>query len=228
MAGLHRSVAEAVAGRLASDPAVRSVLLGGSVGRGTEEDDSDVDLLLIAENRKPMERQLIDDLLVEVVAKTEAGWSGAFRRPRPMWIYSMLAAEVLVDDGAALAVQSDARRALAEYRTPAEVLGELSVLLWHGRAKVRRAERRGGIDAGYWAAVMTPSALDSLYAVHDRPPPPGSLRLDLLGELPLSQEDRINVECILSAHAPEERIAAVAALTDSLMERLPAPDLLAT
>lgn len=108
---------------------------------------------------------------------------------------------------------------LRHYETPGEVREELATLLRHGQPKLRRALRAGGEQAGYWASLFLPGVLDGLYAIHDRPPPAGSRRLDLLHTLPLSDQERRQVTRSCRGSA-DERLSAIAALYEILTQRL--------
>ncbi len=223
----HRELARVVAEELAERDDVLPVLLVGSTARGNEIATSDVDLLAVlsgAGGKRPKPRTLRDGYLVEIWAKTEAEWEERFHRARPMWVYSFLEAEVLYDTGPSARLRSAAQSAYDDYETPEEVREELATLHWHGEPKLRRALRTGGEQAGYWAAVFLPGVLDGLYAVHDRPPPAGSRRLDLLRTLPPSVKERrrVTVSCTGSA---DERLSAIAALYEMLTQRLGPPDL---
>ena len=216
-----------MAEELARQDDVLAVLLVGSAARGTEIATSDIDLLTVlsgegSERTRP--RTLRDGYLIEIWAKTEAEWEERFRRARPRWIYSFFEADVLHDTGPAARLRSAAQAAYGDYETPEEVREELAMMLWHGEPKLRRALQAGGEQAGYWASVFLPGILDGLYAVHDRPPPPGSRRLDLLRTLPISAEERrhVTVSCTGSAN---ERLRAIAVLLEMLTHRLGPPNL---
>jgi hypothetical protein len=223
----HREIASVVAAELAQRDDVLAVLVVGSVARGEQLDISDVDLLAVSTGDatdSPSSRMLRDGSLVEIWGKTEAAWAQRFGSARPMWTYAFLEADVVYDTGPAARLRAAAQRAYAGYRTPEEVRQELAVSLWHGRPKLQRAVRAGGEHAGYWAAVFLPGILDGLYAVYDRPRPPGSRHLDFLHTLALSDEERhhVSVSC---TGAPDERLAAIAALYELLSQRLGPPDL---
>ena len=206
---------------------VLAVLLVGSAARGNAMATSDVDLLTVVSGagaRGQGPRALRDGYLVETFAKTQAQWEERFRRPRPMWIYSFLEAAVLHNTGPAARLRSAAQSAYEDYETPEELREELATTLRHGEPKLRRALQAGDEQAGCWASVFLPGMLDGLYAIHDRPPPAGSRRLDLLHTLPLSAKERrhVNVSCTGSA---DERLSAIAALYEMLTQRLGPPNL---
>ncbi len=223
----HREIARAVADELAERQDVRAVLLVGSAARGDAVDESDVDLLTVLSRNgdaQPMLRTRRDGVLVEVFGHSEAGWEERFRRPRPMWIYAFLEAEVLYDTGPAARLRRCARSEYDAYETSDELRTELVALLEHGETRLRRARRDGGEHAGYCAALLLAGILDALYAAHDRPQPAASRRLELLHTLPLSTEQRhrVRVSC---TGLPEERISAIASLHKTLTQQLAPADL---
>ena len=144
---------------------------------------------------------------------------GALRTARPAWIYSFLEAEVLHDSGSAARLRRLAQSAYDGYETSAELRNELAALLGHGAPKLRRAVEAGGEQAGYCAALFLPAILDGLYAVHQRPQPAGSRRLDPLHTLPLSGEERHHVR-VSCTGSPEQRVSAIAALHEMLTRQL--------
>lgn len=88
-------------------------------------------------------------VLVEVAAKTEAGWVKHLQDLRPRWLYALLdGGEVVVDDGAVGRLQSMAQEVLAAFVTPREVSVEIATLLWHGRF---HGDRR---SAKSWSSSM--------------------------------------------------------------------------
>ena len=204
-----------------------ALILVGSVARGEEQDASDVDLLAVSAGDATdslSSRLLRNGYLVEIWAKTEAAWAQRFESARPMWTYAFLEGDVVYDTGPAARLRAAAQQAYAGYRTPAEVRQELATSLSHGRPKLQRALRADAEHAGYWASVFLPGILDGLYAAHDRPRPPGSRRLDYLHTLALSHEERhhVSVSC---TGAPDQRLAAIAVLYETLSQRLGPPDL---
>ncbi len=207
---------------LAGRQDVLAVLLTGSAARGDEVDTSDVDLLTVLSrdvSGHPMLRAVRDGVVVEAFGKSEARWKERFCSARPMWIYSFLEAEVLYDSGSAGRLRRLAQSAYDGYETSAELRKELAALLRHGEPKLRRVVRAVGEQAGYCAALFLPGILDGLYAVHQRPQPAGSRRLDLLHTLPLSDEERHHVR-VSCTGSPEQRVSAIAALHEMLTRQL--------
>jgi predicted nucleotidyltransferase len=202
-------------------------MLIGSLGRGDSLPASDVDLLAVVAANGRMQRFIENDVLVEVIARTEEEWLERFSRPRPTWIYAFLEGRLLYDEtGVAARLVDEAGRLYSAYRTPSSVLLDLASTLWHGKAKLLRAEMAGGEHAGFWASVIVgQTMIDALFAVYNRPQPPGSRRFDLLDtlNLPPSERNLVRVACTGTA---EERLAAVRDLLDLVEQRLPDPDLL--
>jgi hypothetical protein len=223
----HREIAERVGSALAERDDVLAVLLSGSVGRGEHVATSDVDLLVVtAEDSsvQPGPRRLVDGLLVEWIAKPEAQWRARFDRPKTSWLYSFLEAEVLMDSGPADRLVQAARRVLQTYRTSAELRELLATNLWHGQAKLDRAQASGTPrELGFWSAVFVESVLDGLYAVHDVPLPAGSLRLAYLHLVPLTEDETALLDAMLTATSAG-RFEATRDLVARLRTELGPPD----
>ena len=218
----HREVAERIGLELADRDDVLAVLLGGSVGRGEHLATSDVDLAVVTTEDASLEgsRRLVDGLLVECGAFSEAGWLARFDRPKTSWLYSFLEAVVLVDTGPADRLVRAAQELLTTYRTPTELRELLATFLWHCQAKLDRAAAASRArDLGFWAAFCTGTVLDGLYAVHDVPLPSGARRLAYLHLLPLSTDDDALIEQMLTGD-PATRLEATRILVTDLRRTL--------
>ena len=83
---LHRPIAEQLAVELGRRGDVEAVLLAGSVARGESRPCSDVDLLVVGPDSSTLAaRVVVDGLLVERIAHSEAGWTLRLDRPRTSW-----------------------------------------------------------------------------------------------------------------------------------------------
>jgi predicted nucleotidyltransferase len=220
---LHREVAGRVGAALAERDDVLAVLIAGSVCRGEHVATSDVDLLVVTTEDSRLEvgpRRLVDGLLVEWIARAEAEWLTRFDRPKTSWLYSFLEAEVLMDSGPAGRLVTAARKVLETYRTSAELRELLATVLWHGQAKLDRAQAAGtSRELGYWAAVCVESVLDGLYAVRDVPLPAGARRLAYLHLVPLTEDEDTLIDAMLTG-SPAERFEAIRFLTAQLRTEL--------
>jgi predicted nucleotidyltransferase len=225
--GQHRRAAESAAARLVAAGDTLAVLLAGSVARGTARPDSDVDLLVVTAARatRPARNRMVDGLLVEVAAKTQAEWERRFRRPQPMWLYAWLEAEPLHDHtGVAARLSSLARTRFADYRTPAELRQGLAGFWWHVRPKMAAVLTAGDPQAvGYFAATILEDVVATIFAVSDRPLPPASQRFAVLQELPLPAARR-DLLARLCTGEPAQQLGAAIELVDGMSPLLGAPD----
>jgi len=219
----HREIAERVGAALAERDDVLAVLIAGSVGRGEHVATSDVDLLVVTTEDSSLEvapRRLVDGLLVEWIARPEPDWLARFDRPKTSWLYSFLEAEVLMDSGPAGRLVKAARDVLDSYRTSAELRRLLATTLWHGQAKLDRAQAAGQPrELGYWAALCVESVLDGLYAARDVPLPAGARRLAYLHLVPLTEDEDALIETMLTA-SPAGRFEATRFLMAQLRSEL--------
>jgi predicted nucleotidyltransferase len=223
----HRSAASRAAASLVDGGGILAVLLAGSVARRTARPDSDVDLLVVIpeDATRPARYRRVNGLLVEVAAKSQAEWEQRFRRPQPMWVYAWLDAEALHDEnGVAARLSSLARQRFDNYRAPAELRQALAGFWWHVRPKMAAVLAAGDPQAiGYFAGAVLETVVETVFAVHDRPLPPGSQRLEVLKELPLPQDSR-GLLARLCVGDPTQRLGAALELVDGMAPLLGGPD----
>jgi len=226
----HRRIAEQMALELGCRGDVEAVLLAGSVARDQHRASSDVDLLVVGPDISTLTvRVVVDGLLVERIAHSEAGWTQRLDRPRTSWAYAIREAVPLLDRGAGQRLQVAAEDVLRTYRASDALRSLLATALWHSQAKLDRALSADDRAQGYWASVMVETLIDALYTVHDVPLPAGSRRLEHLAQVPLTAAEQIHLEQLLTG-SPHVRIAAAAALAETLRADLgpadhePSPD----
>ncbi|MFI6509019.1 nucleotidyltransferase domain-containing protein [Streptosporangium sp. NPDC050855] len=224
----HRDLAVKVAGELGARDDVLAVLIGGSVARGEHLAASDVDLLVVTDERTslPVSRRTVrDGLLVEWIARTEDAWLARFDRPRTSWLFAFLEGEAVHDSGPARRLAAQARAVLETYRTSAGLRQELASSLWHGQAKLDRAASADDArEQGFWASAFTETVVDALFAIHDVPRPAGSRRMAYLHRVPLSASEGRLLDVLLTARAPE-RFRALRTLVAHVRAELGEPDL---
>jgi hypothetical protein len=162
--------------------------------------------------------------VLDVVSHGEQDWLERLERPQPTWGYAFLEGESLLDRGPGEELIEVARQRFATYRTPEAVKAKLAETLWHGRAKLARAQQASDEAlAGYWASLyLVHGVVETLYAIADRPLPPGSRRFDLVHELPLTDRHRELLAKLCSAPA-RRRITAAAHLVEELVPLLGPP-----
>lgn len=217
----------AVGRELAARSDVLAVLIGGSVGRGEHMASSDVDVVVVVDERSslaPTRRRLQDGLLVEWIARTEAEWLVRFDRPKASWLYAFLEGEVVRDTGPAARLIEEAHRVLGRYRSSPALRSEHATLLWHAQAKLDRALASADPAlAGFSAAVATPAVIDALYVAGDVPLPSGWRRLHHLDGLGLCEVESQLLDQMLTG-TPRGRLQAVHQLCARLRPRLGAAD----
>jgi len=220
----HRRIAEQMAVELGRRDDVEAVLLAGSVARDQHRPSSDIDLLVIGPDSSTLAvRIVVDGLLIERIAHSEAGWTQRLDRPRTSWAYAIREALPLLDRGAGQRLQAAAQDVFRTYRASDTLRSLLATALWHSQAKLARALSADAQAQGYWSSVMVETLIDALYTVHDVPLPAGSRRLEHLPEVTLTADERIHLEQLLTG-SPHVRITAAAALTDTLRGALGPPD----
>lgn len=224
---VHEIVAARVAGELSRQPDVLAVMIAGSVARREHVESSDVDLLVVASADADVaggERQLVDGLLVEWIARTEQEWLSRFDRPKTSWLYAFLDARIVIDNGAAARLQAAAQGMLDEYRTNPELDQVLATWLWHGQAKLDRARVSSDPRVrGYCASLFVETVIDGLYAVHNVPLPAGARLLSYLHLVPLTEDEREVLDIVLLGDV-ENRFESICTLVDHLRATLGDPD----
>lgn len=219
-------MAHGVAQALGRRRDVVSVLLHGSAARGLARADSDVDLFVVlaptVEVVESMPR-VAEELALDVLAYTEADWRARFARPNPTWLYGWAEAVPLFDpSGVGARLVSDAERLLGGYRTPNQVTAELLDYWRHVRPKMSGALDSGSERAiGLMAAISVDRLIETLFAVNDRPNPPGSNagRLRMLEALTQPENLVARLDDLLTASAAA-RGRACLDLVDDLVELL--------
>lgn len=214
----HRRVALAHAERLRGRDDIRAVLLGGSVARGNHCASSDIDLLIVGPEVDELQVRVMDgELLVERISHSEPQWRLRLDRPRTSWLYALLDAEVLYDDGSAARLREASAATLRTYRASPELRERLATMLWHGQAKLARAA--DDRSRGLWSALFVETILDGLYTVYDIPLPAGARRLEHLHLVPLDTTEQALVTDLLTGDT-DRRFAATTELTADLRSRL--------
>ncbi|WP_163509653.1 nucleotidyltransferase domain-containing protein [Fodinicola acaciae] len=224
MTNAHRVLVDQVVAELRCSPGVRAILLAGSLARGTARRDSDVDILVVADDAVPRR----DDypMPVDLLVRTADGWRQRFQPSGvgdESWGYAFLDAVILHDPhGIAAGLVADARRMHAEYRTPPAIKAHYRQFWQHVRPKMV-ATLRGGdpVEIGWSAAVMANELLRTAWAANDLPNP----SLDLgtvqrhLDDLTQPADAPGRVRTLLSA-PPAESLRLQLALLDDLLVRL--------
>ena len=125
----------------------------------------------------------------------------------------------LLDRGAGQRLKAAAEDVFRTYRASDALRSVLATALWHSQAKLERALSADDRAQGYWSSVMVETLIDALYTVHDVSLPAGSRRLEHLAEVPLTVDEQIYLERLLTGSAPV-RLAAAAALAETLRAEL--------
>lgn len=223
----HEVVALRVADEIGRRSDVLAVMIAGSVARGEHVGSSDVDLLLVSSADAQIstsQRWLVDGLLVEWIARTEADWLARFDRPETSWLYAFLDVRIVNDSGPAARLQAAAHSTLSTYRTNTEQRQMLATWLWHGQAKLDRASKGEDLTTlGFRASLFTEVVVDGLYAVHDVPLPAGARLLDYLHRVPLTSWERALLDSMLTGDT-RQRFDATCQLVAHLRARLGPPD----
>ena len=166
-----------------------AVLLHGSVVRGQQRPDSDIDLLVVTDdNRRQLPRhQALDGFDVEAIVGTSSEWQGRLDRDQPTLTYAWAEARPLDDPaGVGATLVKYARNRLDTYTTPDIVRQNLRQWWQHVAPKLAASRDRTDVEAGIAAAISLDKIIETLFAVNNRPNPPAAStprRLALLTDL---------------------------------------------
>jgi hypothetical protein len=200
----------------------------GSIARGTANDASDVDVLVVKNDGcdSSFRRKVDGGVLVEIVSMPAGAWRTHLASARPRWIWALTdGGAILFDDGELGVLVAEAAQVLRTFRTPADVRAEVATNLWHARAKLERALLSDdAATMAYVAGLCLPDVLDGLLAIHNRPTVPGARRLEILQKVELEAPDAQALDAVWHG-APRARLEAVRSLADTVAARLGSPQL---
>jgi Nucleotidyltransferase domain len=220
--GSHRRVAQEAADQLVLDDSFRAIALYGSVARGTERPDSDVDLLAVsAEPVAVMGHLDRGGLDVEILTHTADQWLARLQRPMPQWAHAWAAALILHDaDGSGRQLQGLAREVLTSYQPSSAYLSDLAVFWRHVRPKFARSLQTGDdLEIGHNVAVISSHLVNSLFAVNSQvaPPESSSTRVELLRALTLPADLQASLRALYASGWPADRGRAALRLIDEIL-----------
>lgn len=170
----HRHVVAELLTEAQSHPDVVGVLLIGSLGRGNPVPGSDVDLLLLVDDGRRVERPTQHEerrgVWVELHYR-DAAWATAQMDRDPEWIYAYVEGRILHDPRGHLAhLVAAAHDRFVAYRTPAGEKARLAFLADRTRDKLEAALTAGDHDrAGTIVGFGASAIVRLLWAAYDRP-----------------------------------------------------------
>lgn len=219
----HRRLLAQIREEAQADAEVIGLLLMGSVARGDALPGADLDLfLLLADGcSRPFRAEFHEGILVErKFADRERARSRLAEKP--MEVYSYLDSRILYDpEGGFQELTETARHRFESYRTPAHEKAYLRHCLVSARTKLRAASAAGDeFKASYVTSMTVWFALEALWAVNDRPLPPGGSLLSHCLRLPHLPPDPHSWLRWFFAGSAAQRVQAMAQILDWLLPQL--------
>lgn len=182
----HRELLSELLGWARKDREVRGVLLTGSVARGDAYPGSDLDLyiLLAQECTRPFEVQIRRGVMVEL-SYNDLKSARAKLESKPMEVYRYLDGHILYDPAGYLGgLVEIAKARFREYESSAKERRGIAHWLRSVRIKVVAALEVGDmLKAAYLTSTNSFEVLVALWAINNKPVPPGGAVLAHLGDL---------------------------------------------
>ncbi len=188
----HKQIIERLASTYRSNENNLTLLVTGSVARDEQSENSDLDLLLIANEKQPFKEELIEGIVVEIKTNTSDGFIRKMHDD-PMNVYQWLDAKVIFDkDNFAEKAINEAKDIYDNYKPdPKEITG---VKKWLKSAKIKIESAQQNDDdlaIGFNVSNVLWQIVRGLYLSNNKPLPPSTTafrRINDLEELPESFE----------------------------------------
>lgn len=184
----HKQIIEKLSSTYQSNDDNLALLVTGSVARGDQSENSDLDLLLISNEKQPFKEEIIDGIVVEIKTNTADGYIEKMRDD-PMNIYQWLDAKVIFDsDDISGRIINEAKNIYDTYiPDPKEISGTKK---WLESAKIKIESTQQNNDElalGFNVSNILWQIVIGLYLLNNRPVPPSTTafrRIKTLEKLP--------------------------------------------
>ncbi len=180
----HAAILETIESEYKNDENNLALLLVGSVARGTNTSNSDLDLILITqkepkESFKEFEKETI---LVEVKSGTFKKFSGSIKE-NPMNVYQFLEAKGIFDKGNYLKKLRDLAQETLENYSP-EDTNSIKKWLASAKTKIESAQQTNAkLRQGFNVSNVLWQVVRGLYAVNKLPTPASASAFERIGSL---------------------------------------------
>lgn len=172
----HRTILAEVVEETRADGDVAGLLLAGSVARGDAGPLSDLDIYVLLRDggARAFRSEIRGGILVEYKCADLARAYSQIER-NPMEVYAYLDGRILRDEGDRLAeLTAFAQEAFRTYEMPEAERRSIGYWLQSAEIKARAALEAGDeLKAAFIAGTTSWKVLEGIWAVNDRPMPPG-------------------------------------------------------
>jgi len=180
----HKRTVDKLASKYKDDEKDFALLVTGSVARNEQTDNSDLDLLIISNEKQPFEEKLIDGIVVEIKTNTVDGFIQKMK-DEPMNVYQWLDAKLIFDkNNSAQKVINEANNIYNNYSPdPREIAG---VKKWLDSAKIKIESARESNDElalGFNVSNILWQIVRALYLLNNKPIPPSTTAFKRIKDL---------------------------------------------
>lgn len=170
----HLSIFEEELKALKLDKTVRGVALIGSVAYGTATEDSDLDIFVLGEKDKFVNKET-EGICVEIhYSKMETAMKKL--RENPMEVYKYIYSRIAYDDGGLACLFGEARNIYDSYRTPEKEMERIRYWLSSTKKKLLSGIKNADMQkVSYLLATNTWKVLEGVWAINNKPIPPSSV-----------------------------------------------------
>lgn len=181
---MHKQIIDSLTSNHQSNKDIFALLVTGSVARKEQAPNSDLDLLLIAKEKRPFKEKLIDGIVIEIKTNTVDGFIKKMKVD-PMNIYQWLDAKVIFDKGdVSEKIINEAKSIYENYSPdPKEISG---VKKWLDSAKIKIESAKKNNDElalGFNVSNILWQIVRGLYLLNNKPVPPSTTAFRKIKEL---------------------------------------------
>lgn len=217
----HKQIIETLTSTYESDEKIFALLVTGSVARDEQTDNSDLDLLIISNQKQPFEERLIDGIVVEIKTNNTEGFIEKMKK-YPMNVYQWLDAKVIFDkNNSAEKVIDEAKNIYDNYSSDHKEIAGVKKWLESAKIKIKSAQTNNNeLALGFNVSNILWQIVRGLYLLNDKPVPPNTTafrRIKELGKLP---EDFENLWRVMLTGDLQSRTKAILHIITNIISQL--------
>lgn len=184
----HKQIIETLTSSYESDENNLALLVTGSVARDEQTETSDLDLLVISNEKRPFEEKLIDGVVVEIKTNTVDGFIQKIK-DEPMNVYQWLDAKVIFDkENVSEKIITEAKNIYENYKPDSKEVAGVKKWLESAKIKIESAQTNNDeLALGFNVSNILWQIVRGLYLLNNKPVPPSTTayrRINKLDNLP--------------------------------------------
>lgn len=171
----HKQIIDSLTSKYEGDDNIYALLVTGSVAREEQTDNSDLDLLIISNEKQPFEEKLIDSIVVEIKTNTVDGFIQKMK-DEPMNIYQWLDAKVIFDkNNSTEKVVNEAKSIYENYSPNPKEISGVNKWLESAKTKIESAQNSNDeLALGFNVSNILWQIVRALYFLNNKPVPPST------------------------------------------------------